>query len=309
MNSEPRNSHPSLTPSELAALLGPAVIPALEPPPAIVPETRWTAFTDRFTRSLTSRLRSLIRAAVRVTSHGCLTLTAEAAMTSHETRSIVSVWQPNGSLEPLAILLSPPLVATFVDRLLGERSASNCEPPDQNRPLTDVDLRLAARLTEAIRLSVIEQSVTDNSLEMKELSHATSFTDAWLPDCSLLRLSFELRFVQGGGSFDLLLPLDIADVLADEPLADAVPSTPFSSQPLESNSKSARRSTVVAQFTPTSLSGDDLQSLAVGDVLLLDSDSDQPLRVLVDGRLRFRAAAGTIDGHKAIRLATAPNAQ
>ncbi len=309
MNSEPRNSHSLLTPSELAALLGPAVMPAIEQPQTNLPDARWTTFADGFARSLTSRLRSLIRAAVRVTSHGSLVLTAEAAMTSHGNRSIVGVWQPNGSLEPLAIVLSPPLVAAFVDRLLGERSAPNCEPPDQNRPLTDVDHRLAARLTDAIRMSVIDQAATDNSLKMEELSHATSFTDAWLPDCSLLRLSFELRFVQGGGSLELLLPLEIADVLADEPLADSAPPTPFHPQPLESNSTLVRRSTVVAQFTPTSLSSNDLQSLAVGDVLLLDSDTDQALRVLVDGGLRFHAAAGTIDGHKAIRLTTVPNAQ
>ncbi|MBC7815496.1 MAG: FliM/FliN family flagellar motor switch protein [Planctomycetaceae bacterium] len=309
MNSEPRNSPPSLTPSELAALLGPRVTPAVEPPQANVPDACWTTFADGFARSLTSRLRSLIRAAVRVTPHGNLTLTADAAMTSHGTRSVVSVWQPSHSLEPLAIVLSPPLVATFVDRLLGGRSAPNCETADQNRPLTDVDHRLAARLSNAIRLSVIEQATTDNTWELTELSDASSFADAWLPDYSLLRLSFELQFAQGGGSLDLLLPLEVADVLADEPLADSVPLTPFQPQPLEANSGTSRRLSVVAQFAPTLLSGNDLQSLAVGDVLLLDSATDSSLRVLVDGRLRFHAAAGTIDRHKAVRLTTATNAQ
>lgn len=309
MNSEPRNSHPSLTPSELAALLGPAVIPAVEPLQANATEARWTAFADGFARSLTSRLRSLIRAAVRVTPNASLTLSAETAITTHGTRSIVSVWQPHGSLEPLATVLSPPLVATFVDRLLGGRSTPNCEPPDQHRPLTEVDHRLAARLTDAIRLSVIEQSAPGSTWELTELPHATSFADAWLPDCSLLRLSFELQFVQGGGSLDLLLPLEVADVFADEPLTDSEPPIPFQPQPLESSSTSSRRSTVVAQFAPTSLSSNDLQSLSVGDVLLLDSATDQSLRVLVDGRLRFHAAAGTIDGRKAIRVTTASNAQ
>ncbi len=291
-------------------MLGPAVVPSAEVPPQVnVPEARWTTFADGFSRSLTSRLRSLIRAAVRVTPNASLTLTAETAITTHGTRSIVSVWQPHGSLEPLATVLSPPLVATFVDRLLGGRSTPNCEPPDQHRPLTEVDHRLAARLTDAVRLSVIEQSAPGSTWELTELLHATSFADAWLPDCSLLRLSFELQFVQGGGSLELLLPAEFADVFADEPLADSVPPTPFQPQPPESSSTSSRRSSVVAQFAPTSLSGNDLQSLAVGDVLLLGSARDQSLRVLVDGRLRFHAAAGTIDGHKAVRLTTASNAQ
>ncbi|MFM9964661.1 MAG: FliM/FliN family flagellar motor switch protein [Planctomycetaceae bacterium] len=292
----------TLTPSELAALLGPQVPLSVEPPQAKLPGTRWTAFAEGFARSLTTRLRSLIRAAVRVTPLGSLTLTADDAVTSHETRSVVSLWQPPDSVEPLAIVLSPPLVATFVDRLLGGRSTPNCEPLDQHRPLTDVDHRLAARLTDAIRLSVIEQAATDSPWKLTELSHATSLADAWLSDCMLLRLSFEFRFVQGGGSLDLLLPLEIAEVFADRSLEVTVPPQPFQPQTRESNSTPARRSSVVAQFAPTSLSANDLQSLAVGDVLLLDSVTDSPLRVLVDGQLRFHAAAGSIDGHKAIRL-------
>ncbi len=310
MNSEPQNSRPTLTPSELATLLGPRVTPTIEPPPASLPDipARWTTFADGFARELTSRLRSLIRAAVRVTPHGSLTLTADAAMKALGTRSVVSLWQPSNSVEPLAFVLSPPLVATFVDRLLGGRSAPSCEPLDQNRPLTDVDHRLAARLSSAIHLSMAEQATPDNALELTELSDATSFADAWLQDCTLLRLSFELQFTQGGGSLDLLLPLEVAEVLADEPLAEVTSAIPVHSQSLESSSRSSKSSSIIAQFAPTSLTSHDLQSLAVGDVLLLDSATDSSLRVLVDGRLRFHAAAGTIEGRKAVRLTTATNA-
>jgi len=305
MNSEPRNSHFSLTPSELAALLGPRVTPTVEPTTTNLPDARWSKFSDGFARSLTSRLRSMIRAAVRVTPHGSLTLTAETAMSSHETRSAINVWQPDNSQEPVAIVLSPPLVTTFVDRLLGGRSALNPDPSDQNRPLTDVDHRLAGRLIDAIRQSVREQCATGSSWESNQLSHATSMTDAWLPDCLLLGLSFELQFVQGGGTLDLLLPLDVAEDFADKPLNETDSSSPFLSQPLKSNPTLPRSSTVVAQFETTSVSNLDLKSLTVGDVLLLDSIADPSLRVLVDGQLRFHASAGTIDGHKAIRLTTA----
>jgi flagellar motor switch protein FliM len=291
----------TLTSSELAALLGPVVTPTAElPPQTHAQDVRWTKFTDGFARSLTIRLRSLIRAAVRVTPLANATLTAESANKTNETRSIVCVWQPHGLLDSVATVLSPLLVATFVDRLLGGRSTPNGEPPDQHRPLTEVDQRLAAKLTEAVRLSVIEQAATTSNLELTNHPHATNCADVWLPDCLLLRLSYELQFVQGGGSLDLLLPLDVAADFADEPMADPVPPTPS-----ESTSATTRRSTVVAQFAPTTLSGDELQSLSVGDVLPLDSATDQSLRVLMDGRLRFHAAAGTIHGHKAFRLTAA----
>lgn len=308
MNSEPRNSHFSLTPSELATLLGPRVTLAVEPTTTNLPDARWSKFSDGFARSLTSRLRSMIRAAVRVTPHGSLKLTAKTAMSSHETRSVINVWQPNDSLEPVAIVLSPSLVTTFVDRLLGGRSALNSELSDRNRPLTDVDHRLAARLTDAIRQSVIEQCATGRSWESNPLSHASSISDAWLPDCLLLGLSFELQFVQGGGTLDLLLPLDVAEDFADEPLDETNPLSPLLLHPLKSNSPLPQQSAVVAQFATTSVSNADLKSLTVGDVLLLDSQADPSLRVLVDGQLRFQAAAGTIDGHKAIRLTAAQGA-
>lgn len=305
MKSETRNPkpkvqihHAALTSSELAALLGPCATHVVEPTPAVLDQStsRWTSFADEFARSLTSRLRPLIRAAVRVTFSGSHTLTAETLTTSSEAREVVSLWQSARSIEPLAVMLSVPLVAMFVDRLLGGRSASNCDEVDLHRPLTEVDQRFASRLSDAVRSSVSEQ------IELTELSnHADLVAEAWFPDCSLLRLSFDLRFVQGGGTLDLLLPIELADSLADQPeVADSARTQ--NPRTAESSNGLSRRSLVVAQLSQTSLSPSDLRSLAVGDVVLMPTNADQSVRVLVDGHTRFDGIAGTIDGHKAVRL-------
>lgn len=147
-----------------------------------------------------------------MTFSGSRTLTAETLTTSQEDRDIVSLWQSIHSIEPLAVVLSVPLVATFIERLLGGRSAPNGDDADLHRPLTEVDQRFASRLSNAVRSSVSEQ------VELTELSvHADSLAEAWLPDCSLVRLSFDLRFVQGGGVLDLMVPIEIAELLADQP--------------------------------------------------------------------------------------------
>lgn len=297
----------TLTPSELAALLGPQAASAcISPLPTPRDLPRWTQFADALSRALTARLRPLLRAAVRVTPNGGCSLTAETVTTAHDTRSVVSVWQSNRSIEPLACVLSPPLVATFVDRLLGGRSAPNGEEADLHRPLTDIDQRLASRLIDAVRLCVIEQTELESSFELTELPpNETSFAEAWMPDCSLLRLSLELRFVQGGGSLDLILPMEVAESLADEPITTDVSSASLDNLPFDRTTTASRRSTVVARLAPTSLSRSDLQLLAVGDVLLTESAADQPLQVLIDGETRYRATAGAIGGHKAIRLTSA----
>ena len=296
--SDVQHLHAALTPSELAALLGPCATHVVEPTPAVLDQSasRWTSFADEFARSLTARLRPLIRAAVRVTFSGSHTVTAETLTTSTDARDVMSLWQSARSIEPLAVMLSVPLVATFVDRLLGGRSAPSCDETDLHRPLTEVDQRFASRLSDAVRSSVSEQ------VEVTELSdHADSLAEAWLPDCPLVRLSFDLRFVQGGGSLDLLLPIEIAESLADQPEV-AESARTQNQRTSESSNGLSRRSVVVAQLSQTSLPRSELQSLAVGDVVLMPSNSDLSVRVLVDGHTRFDGIAGTIDGHKAIRL-------
>jgi len=303
---EPQLHHAVLTPSELAALLGPSAAHVVEQVP-VVPEastSRWTSFADEFARSLTVRLRPLIRAAVRVTFSGSYALTAEVLTTSSETREVVSLWQSARSIEPLAVRLSVPLVATFVDRLLGGRSAPICDEADLHRPLTEVDQRFAFRLSDAVRSSVSEQ------VELTELSrHADSLGEAWLPDCSLLQLSFDLRFVQGGGTLGLVLPIELAESLADPPeVADSIQTSP-SQKTSEASNGLSRRSLVVAQLSQTSLPRSELQSLAVGDVVLMPTSADQSVQVLVDGLPRFDGIAGTIDGHKAIRVTATRSAR
>ncbi len=312
MNSEHRHFNAVLTPSELAALLGPCAAQVIESAP-VVAETsisRWTLFADEFARRLTGRLSPLIRAAVRVTFNGSRTLTAETLTASQEGREVVSLWQSERSIEPLAVVLSVPLVATFVDRLLGGRSAPNCDETDLHRPLTEVDYRLASRLSDAVARSISASTEMTSPLELVESpGSGNSVGEAWLSDSSLLRLSFELRFVQGGGSLDLLLPIEMTEALADGPKVADSSKMRIDQMSAECRSVPPQRSVVVAQLNQTPLSRNDLRSLAVGDVLLMPENLDQSVRVLVDGRPEFEGIAGAIGGHKAIRLTKAHSAR
>ena len=306
--SEIRNFSSALTPSELDALLGPRAAEVIEPSrvETASSSTCWTGLAETFALQLTTRLRSLLRAAVRVTFNGGRTLTAESLMTAQENRNVVCLWQSDRSLEPLAISLSPSLVATFVDRLLGGHSAPNGDESDLYRSLTEVDQQLASRLIEAVRCSLCEPSESAPPLELTELpTVSNSSGDAWFPDSSLVRLSFDLRFVQGGGSLELWLPIEVAVTLADDPVAQG--SLNHATAKYDGNP--SKRSTIVAQMSQTSVPRRELESLAVGDVLLMPSSGDQSVRVFVDGQPKYDGVAGAIAGHKAIRLTNAVSAR
>ncbi len=299
--SEIRSFSSALTPSELDALLGPRAAEVIEPSRAETASstTCWVSFAESFARQLTAHLRSLLRAAVRVTFSGGRALTADALTTGQNTRNIVSLWQSERSLEPLAVSLSPSLVATFVDRLLGGHSAPSGDESDLYRPLTEVDHQLVSRLTEAVRCSLCEPSELASPLELTELPAASNLSgDAWFPDSSLVRLSFDLRFVQGGGTLELWLPIEVAEMLADHPIAQAS----LTHATANGDGIASKRSTIVAQMCQTSLPRRELQSLGVGDVLLMPANGDQSVQVFVDGQPKYDGVAGAIAGHKAIQL-------
>ncbi len=294
----------ALTPAELATLLGPQSANKVKI--ASVPITvtnRWDGFSDRFAKLLTARLRPIVRAAARVQPSGAVLLKAEVIQKAIGQPEISEVWQTQQSDEPLAMKLSLPLVAGFVDRLLGGGSESIADPAAELRSLSETDRQLASRLSDAIRQSFVEAIQSKNDAESCRLDRiSTALSEAWLSDCELVRLTFDVRFVQGAGSFDLLLSVDLAESLADQ-LTVAEKKQRYESESDRLRLTDwAKASRVTVRLAQTSLSPGDLNNLAIGDVLLTEADAGQPCEVLIDDRVTFLAEAGQLDGQKAARL-------
>jgi flagellar motor switch protein FliM len=291
-----------LAPAELAALLGPpasVVLPAASQfaHDSLPPE--WRTVGDEFARALAIRLRPLIRAAVRVTVAAATRITAESVTTDGDPQAMTQFWQTASSPEPLALILSPRLVATFVDRMLGGRSTPANEAAARPRTLTDVDHRIARRLLDAAQASLEELSGTDTTRLELTPSEVHSVAEAWLPEHPLIRLTWELQFAQGGGHLDLLLPQEIAEECIAPATISRGERTPLDSPPVVHPPKPTL---IVAELAQVQLSRADFSELAVGDVLLTNAQPGEPLQVFVDGQLRFQAAGGQIAGRKAIRL-------
>lgn len=296
-----------LSPSELAALLGHVLsvedrelqIPASS---LVTDSATWQFFVEEFARALTAKLRTLVRAAVRVQPGECRQLLAAEALRVRDNHGVVSVWQASPSLESVAVELSASLVATFVDRLLGGHSPPPLDESVECRPLTDVDQRLADRLIEAARQSLFEVPHEPRLVLGGSNQTASNLLDAWMPDLPLLHASFEIRFVQGGGTLDWWLPWDLAQTFARPTNTDRAGQTSEPTHAELALQTPIPRSTLVARLAETSLSASDWHSLAVGDVLLTGATPGQPLDIVIDGRLSFTAQAGSQNGQKAARL-------
>ncbi len=296
----------ALSPSELMALLGPNA-PLIEESGHSVQRdsSQWTQFAEAFSVEMAARLRPLVKAATRMQPIGCRLLTAEATIPQIDRKSVVRFWQSSGSAEPVAIVLSPQIVATFVDRMLGGRLASSVEDPAELRPLTEIDHRLVARLIEAVRICFIErtQALSQTPFELNEFdAQAMSLEDAWMPDCSLVQMSFELRFVQGGGTIDLLIPEEVAERIADAPISENLPSDCDQTSLTESMVHASSEASLVAQLVSMRLPKPEIESLSVGDVLLTDLEHGKPVPLLINGKMSGHGTPGTVGLRKGVRL-------
>jgi len=192
----------------------------------------------------------------------------------------------SGGLVWLSMELS--LTRSLLDRLLGGQLAPYCGPC---RALTELETQLALRIAEACREAVQaawpELRLSAASPEASPSPHR-NVTDA------VARGDFEIRSGALTGNLALTIPwrrvLDIccaqASGAADSPNAEFGPS-------------GAVVSAIVARAT---IPQEDLNRLEVGDLIPVNQVHDQLVQVVVDGRVRFLARPGEIEGRRAIRI-------
>jgi flagellar motor switch protein FliM len=61
---------------------------------------------------------------------------------------------------------------------------------------------------------------------------------------------------------------------------------------------------MVVGLADTRLTAQEIMGLSVGDVIMTEKGSEQPLEVYIEGRALFQGSAGLLKGHKAIQIAS-----
>lgn len=296
----------TLSQSELLTLLGPAAafVDAAPSRSRSLDEPSWNQFAELFSSAMTTRLRPLIKSATRMKLASQATTTAGTL--SHQTDGtvVIRLWQNSGFLDPIAVALSPEVVASFVDRILGGGLPSGSDSVGDRRGLSSLDQKLADRLTAVARDCFVEAATLEPQLSLVEMnSSPPTFTNAWMPDCLLVRLRFDLRFVQGGGAFELLLPMEIAERLTDAVVGLEGQPTSIETAQCHSNvvAKSPKTLELVARLASLNVPRNEISGIQVGDVLLTDIAGQGLVEIVVDGLPCGQAIAGTTGSQKGVR--------
>jgi flagellar motor switch protein FliM len=182
------------------------------------------------------------------------------------------------------------VVQPMIDRLLG----GSCEePPQLDRPLTEIELCLAARI---VRLFLREcrnvwQAEFDLNLDILQTDNTRRSLQISPIDDMAAIVNFEVTVCRSHGVVHFCLPVAMLENILDEAANNA--------GELAEESAPSTLAEVSVLLAETRIAGDELSEVGVGDIIATETALDAPAVVAVDGVPRFHAKPGVYRGRKA----------
>jgi flagellar motor switch protein FliM len=201
--------------------------------------------------------------------------------------------------------VNPNLLYAMIDRLLG----GGREPGlIALRPLTEIELRLASRVTKLFlrELEQAWQPTTELSLTIDRVESNPRLVLSAPSNEVVVLAGFETRINELRGAITLCLPAaSLAPFAARiSPAAERSSSpglTKGSAPPPEGDTARASVELVVL-LAETKIPIPDLHNLRVGDIIATEQKVGSPLAVTVEGKISFCAHPGAVEGRKAVRI-------
>ncbi|TWT92310.1 Flagellar motor switch protein FliM [Botrimarina colliarenosi] len=309
--------------SRPVAFGGPGVVPSIDPLPP--PNEKVTTYDfkrpervgkeqmralqtmhEGFSRNYGAALSALLRTIVEVKLTSVDQLTYSEFVFSLENPTCFNLINAPPLEGQLILDINPSLLFPILDRLLGG-TADTSNP--SRRPLTEIELRLAGRITslflaemEAAWLNVIElKPVVDHVESNPQLVQIVP------PNEVVVLISFELTLGEVRGMMNLCIPFNSIERIGGKLSANSwvtyskKPSTPESLQMIGDRlSKSVVE--LAVDLATSQISTNDLIGLRVGDIITTEKDVHSPLVVSVEGRQKFHASPGSFKGRKAVQV-------
>ncbi|HEV3020982.1 MAG TPA: FliM/FliN family flagellar motor switch protein [Pirellulales bacterium] len=259
----------------------------------------WRTMHEEFGRYLAGAVGKLLRSKVDVRLIEVERLTYGELVGGLESPTCFQVFEAK-PLEGKAVLeISPSIVFPMIDRLLGGGKEA-CAPA--RRPLTEIELRLARRITDALFISLRRAWEDVLPLEIA-VTHVESYprSAGILPRHDFAILTrFELSIASARGTISLAFPLSSLERVGRR----GAPETRSASEAVLPDHAAAKGTLVelVARLAETRISSSELTCLGVGDIITTETHFESPLVVEVDGVARFHARPGLYKGRKALRF-------
>jgi flagellar motor switch protein FliM len=259
-----------------------------------------------FGAALSAHLRTIVE--VKLTSVDQLTYSEFVCSLENPTCLNLLSAEP---LEGQLILdLGPSILFPIIDRLLGGSKDSG---PITRRPLTQIELRLASRITGLFlqALSRAWENVGALALSVDRVESNPQRAQIVPPNEAVIVVSFEVILGEARGMISLCIPFVSIERVAPQLAANRWAGYNQNGATSQSRAQIGRRLDrslvdVVVSLAQTQITTGDLLGLRVGDIITTDKDIRTPLDVAVQGVNKYLASAGTLKGNKAFRVEAVP---
>lgn len=259
---------------------------------------------DRFARYATNSLANALRKRVDVNPISIDMSKFGDFMRSLPVPTSINIFK----IEPLRgnaiLVVDTRLVFALVENFFG---GSGSQPKIEGRDFTPIEQTIIHRIV-AVTLSNMEEAwrpVHDVSIEFVRTEINPQFATIVPPSDVVVVVSFEVELENAIGSIILCLPYATIEPIRSKLYAS------FQSERLEVDHAWIARFKerlletpieVVVRLGSTEITGRQLLDLEVGDVLLLNSDTDDELLAEVEGIPKFTGSPGNLKGNRAFKV-------
>ena len=261
---------------------------------------------EGFSRNFGAALSGLLRSIVEVKLTSVDQLTYSEFVFSLENPTCFNLLRAEPLEGNLILDINPSILYPIIDRLLG---GGRDPGPLARRPLTDIELRLVARITNIFleQLHDAWENVVDLTLSVERVESNPQLVQIVPPNEVIVLISFELTLGDIRGMMNFCIPFNTIERIGNKLSSNnwisygKRTSTPEGRKQIGKALKGALVQ-MVAQLAETKITTADLIGLRVGDIITTDKDVHQPLLISVEGVPKFRAKAGAFKGRKAIQI-------
>jgi len=265
-------------------------------------QTLHEGFGRNFGASLSALLRSIVE--VKLTSVDQLTYSE--FVFSLENPTCFNLIQADPLESNLILDINPSILFPIIDRLLGGGREAG---PVARRPLTEIELRLIARITNLFldEMHHAWENVLDLRPSVVRVESNPQLVQIVPPNEVVVLISFEMTLGDARGMMNLCIPFNSIERIGGKLTANSwvsygrkSPSTDGVEQISQQISGSVVN--MVVHLADTQITTGDLIGLRVGDIITTEHDIHTPVTVSVEGHAKFHAYPGAYKGRKAIEI-------
>jgi flagellar motor switch protein FliM len=261
---------------------------------------------EGFSRNFGAALSALLRSIVEVKLTSVDQLTYSEFVFSLENPTCFNLLKAEPLEGNLILDINPSILFPIIDRLLGGGKEAG---PPARRPLTEIELRLVARITGLFleEMARAWSNILSLTIRVDRVESNPQLVQIVPPNEVVVLISFEITLGEIRGMMNLCIPFNSIERISGKLSTNnwaAYGKVAANPQLADQIGRQLQGAVVelVVQLAETRITTRDLLDLRVGDIITTDKDCHLPLSVQVEGVTKFQASPGAFKGKKAIQV-------